>query len=114
LALAGWWAAPPLIERFFPSYVASIPAVRWSLLAGLVWSLAPIAQVLGSLKAWRSLAVFVAVAFAARWVFPWWLSQGEAPLEGVARGNLVAAVVAGLTSLVLVQRATAARPAEGT
>lgn len=110
LAVAGWWAAPPLIAHFFPRYVASIPAVRWSLLAGMLWSLSPIAAVLGSLKAWGSLATFVAVAMVARWVFPWWLSQSGDALAGVARGNVAAAALAGALSLVLVLRATAARP----
>ena len=112
LAVAGWFAAPPLIRAFFPNYAASIPAVRWSLLAGLLWSLTPAAQVLGSLKAWDSLAAFVAVAFVARWSFPWWLAQGESPLAGVAQGNVLAGAVAGVTALALVYRATASPRAE--
>ncbi len=88
---AGWLAAPPVIERFFPQYVASIPAVRWSLVAGLLWSVSPAAGVLGSLKAWRSLAVYVAVLVVARWFVPWILSGIYEPLEGVARGNVLAA-----------------------
>jgi O-antigen/teichoic acid export membrane protein len=109
LAVAGWLAAPPLIARFFPRYVASIPAVRWSLLAGLLWSVSPASHVLGSLKAWTSLAACVAVALVARWAFPWWLSHVQSPLEGVAQGNVAAAAVTGVVSLALVLRATAAR-----
>ena len=107
LALAGWLAAPPVIANFFPRYVASIPAVRWSLLAGLLWSLSPASSVLGSLKAWRSLAACVTAALVARWLFPWWLSHVWPPLEGVAVGNVVAAALTGGLSLVLVFRATA-------
>lgn len=110
MAVIGWWAAPPVITRFFPNYLASIPAVRWSLLAGLLWSFSPAAHVLGSLKAWGSLAVFVAIALVARWVFPWWLSQGGPALEGVARGNVLAAAVAGVCSLALVVNATRDAP----
>lgn len=110
VAVAGWLAAPPLILRFFPRYAASIPAVRWSLLAGLLWSVSPAAHVLSSLKAWTSLGLYVALALVARWVFPWWLSHGQAPLEGVARGNVLAAAVCGVISLLLVFRATGARP----
>jgi hypothetical protein len=66
--------------------------------------------VLGSLKAWGSLATFVAAAMAARWMFPWWLSQAGDPLEGVARGNVAAAALAGAVSVVLVLRATAGPP----
>jgi O-antigen/teichoic acid export membrane protein len=107
VAVAGWLAAPTVIERFFPRYLDSIPAVRWSLLAGLLWSLSPATQVLGSLKAWTSLAAFVGLSLGVRWMFPWWLAQGPAPLEGVARGNCVAAAVVGAFSLVLAFRATA-------
>jgi O-antigen/teichoic acid export membrane protein len=106
VAVAGWLLAPPLITRFFPQYMASIPAVRWSLLSGLAWSLAPAAQVLGSLKAWRSLAAYIALLLVARWTFPWLLSASGDPLAGVAQGNLVAAVVTGLVSMVLVWKAT--------
>lgn len=107
LALAGWMAAPPVIAGFFPRYQASIPAVRWSLLAGLLWSVSPASHVLSSLKAWTSLAACVGVAIVARWAFPWWLSQVHPPLEGVARGNAIAAAVSGAVSLLLVFRATA-------
>ena len=107
LALAGWLAAPTVIANFFPRYVASIPAVRWSLLAGLLWSVSPASSVLGSLKAWRSLAACVTAALVARWLFPWWLSHVWPPLEGVAVGNVVAAALTGGLSLVLVFRATA-------
>ena len=109
LAVAGWLAAPPLIAHFFPRYEASIPAVRWSLLAGLLWSVAPASHILGSLKAWSGLAGCVGVALVARWAFPWWLSRVQAPLEGVAQGNVVAAAVTGALSLALVLHATAPR-----
>jgi O-antigen/teichoic acid export membrane protein len=112
LAVAGWVAAPPVIERFFPAYVASIPAVRWSLLAGLLWCLSPAAHVLSSLKAWGSLAAFVGLALVVRWTFPWWLAQGDSALEGVALGNVAAAALVGAVSLILVYRATAERSRE--
>jgi O-antigen/teichoic acid export membrane protein len=106
VALAGWLAAPPAIVRFFPRYEASIPAVRWSLLAGLLWSVAPAAQVLGSLKAWRSLAAYVAAGLVVRWVCPWWLSRGGDALSGVAQGNALAGGVMAVAALVLVAGAT--------
>jgi O-antigen/teichoic acid export membrane protein len=106
VAAAGWLAAPPVIERFFPQYVASIPAVRWSLVSGLLWSVSPATNVLGSLKAWKSLAVYVAALVVARWWAPWTLSGLYEPLEGVARGNALAAGLVGVLSLVLVWGAT--------
>jgi O-antigen/teichoic acid export membrane protein len=112
LAVAGWLLAPAAIARFFPQYVASIPAVRWSLLSGLLWSLSPAAQVLGSLKAWPELAAYVALLLFSRWTFPWVLAGSYEPLEGVARGNLIAAAVTGAASLWLVHRATAPRSPE--
>jgi O-antigen/teichoic acid export membrane protein len=108
IAAAGWFAAPAAITRFFPQYVASIPAVRFSLLAGLAWSLAPAAQVLGSLKAWTSLGAYIGLLLATRWTFPWLLSADGDPLKGVALGNLVAALVTGAVSLILVFQATRA------
>lgn len=113
VALAGWIAAPAAILRFFPAYAASIPAVRWSLLAGLLWSVAPAAQVLGSLKAWRSLAVWVGAGLVVRWTGPWWLSQGGDPLGGVARGNALAAAVMAALALGLVAAATRGPQGEG-
>jgi O-antigen/teichoic acid export membrane protein len=110
VAAAGWVAAPPFIAQFFPRYVASIPAVRWSLLAGLLWSVSPASHVLSSLKAWSSLAACVGAALVARWAFPWWLSDVWPPLEGVAMGNVVAAALTGALSLALVLRATAQGP----
>jgi hypothetical protein len=110
LALAGGVAAPRLIAQFFPQYLASVPAVRWSLLAGVAWSLAPAAQLLGSLKAWRALWIYVALLVAARAAFPWLLARAYEPLAGVALGNLCAAGFAAVLTLVLVGRITAAGP----
>lgn len=106
VAVAGWLAAPPAIARFFPRYEASIPAVRWSLLAGLLWSVAPAAQVLGSLKAWRSLGAYVAAGLVVRWACPWWLSQGGDVLAGVARGNALAGALMAVLAVALVAGAT--------
>jgi O-antigen/teichoic acid export membrane protein len=106
VAIAGWLAAPPAIARFFPRYEASIPAVRWSLLAGLLWSVAPAAQVLGSLKAWRSLAAYVAAGLVVRWACPWWLSRGSDALSGVAQGNALAGALMAVLALALVTGAT--------
>jgi O-antigen/teichoic acid export membrane protein len=113
VAAAGWLVAPSVIERFFPQYVASIGAVRWSLVSGLVWSLSPATMVLGSLKAWRSLAFYVCLLLVTRSACPWVLSRAGDPLEGVARGNLLAAVLVGAVSLVLVRQAAAPRTPEG-
>jgi O-antigen/teichoic acid export membrane protein len=103
VAVAGWFAAPAVIAHFFPQYAASVPAVRWSLLSGWLAGLSPAAQVLGSLKAWRRLAVYIAFLLAARWTFPWVLSGRMEPLEGVALGNLCAAAATGVLVLVLVR-----------
>ncbi|HSD28667.1 MAG TPA: hypothetical protein VLL75_15300, partial [Vicinamibacteria bacterium] len=107
VAVAGWVLAPLVIGRFFPQYVASVTAVRWSLLAGLVWSLSPAATVLGCLKAWRSLALYVLLLLVSRFAIPWALSGGPDPLGGVALGNLLAAVVVGAASVILVRKAAA-------
>ena len=105
VAVLGWLAAPPAIERFFPQYVASVPAVRWSLVAGVLWGLTSLTTLFGSLKAWRSLALYIGVLLAARWTLPWLLSSRYEPLVGVARGNACAAAVVGGLSLVLAVRA---------
>jgi O-antigen/teichoic acid export membrane protein len=110
LAVAAGAVAAPLISRFLPQYEPSIPAVRWSLGAGLLWCLSPAATLLGSLKEWRSLAVYIGVVLVARWAFPWLLSAVYEPREGVARGNLLAAAVTGAVLLGLVHRATAEEP----
>jgi O-antigen/teichoic acid export membrane protein len=107
LAVVGWLAAPHLVTRFFPQYVASLPAVRWSLLAGVFWSVAPASNLLSSLKAWRSLWLYIALVVAARWTGPWLLSRVYEPLEGVALGNLVAAVLVAGFTWALVHRAGA-------
>lgn len=110
VAIAGWLAAPPAIVHFFPQYVASIPAVRWSVVAGLLGSVSPAAAALGSLKAWTSLSVYVGFLLVVRWAGPWLLSGVYGPLEGVARGNAIATALAAALCLVLVVRATRARP----
>jgi O-antigen/teichoic acid export membrane protein len=106
LAILGWLAAPPAIERFFPQYAASVPAVRWSLVAGVLWGLTSLTTLFGSLKAWRSLALYIGVLLAARWTLPWLLSGRSEALVGVARGNACAAAVVGSLSLFLAVRAT--------
>jgi O-antigen/teichoic acid export membrane protein len=113
IALAGWLAAPAAIGRFFPRYLASVPAVRLSLVAGLLWSVAPAAQVLGSVKAWGALSIFVGTLLVSRWALPWLLSRGGETLEGVARGNVAAASVMAVVSLGLVWRATASAELTG-
>ena len=110
LAALGWFAAPPVIERFFPLYAASVPAVRWSLVAGVLWSFTPIAAFLSSLKAWRSLALYIGALLITRWTFPYVLAGRGDPLAGVARGNACAAFVVGALSVALALRA--ARTAE--
>ncbi len=112
LAVAGWIVAPELIARFFPQYVASIPAVRWSLLAGLAWSFSPASQLLASSKAWRTLWLSIGLGAAARWMFPWLLSSVYEPLVGVALGNAVAAVFAGAVTVVLVRRVSSSSTRE--
>jgi O-antigen/teichoic acid export membrane protein len=111
VAILGWIVAPYAVTHFFPRYLPSLAAMRWSLLSGLLWSVSPAVQALGSLKAWRSLAVYIALLLSARWVFPWILSQASDPLEGVARGNVWAAAICAAAALLLVQRATARAPA---
>lgn len=106
IAFVGWWAAPTIVAAFFPQYTASIPAIRWSLWAGLFWSFTPATQALGTLKAWRALAVYVGLLLATRWSFPWIFSGRMDPVEGVALGNLVAAVVLAAASMILVANAT--------
>jgi len=105
LAVIGWYLAPPLVERFFPEYAAGVPAVRWSLVAGTLWGLSPTTTLLGSLKAWRSLALYIGALLVARWSFPYLLSDEGDPLLGVARGNACAALVVGAISLLLAWRA---------
>ncbi len=114
VAVLGWYAAPAAIERFFPQYGASIPAVRWSLVAGVLWGLTSLTTLFGSLKAWRSLALYVGVLLVARFTLPWLLSGRYEPLVGVALGNAWAAAVVGGLSLLLALRATRLQPGEGT
>jgi O-antigen/teichoic acid export membrane protein len=106
VAALGWTLAPAAITRYFPQYTGSIEAVRFALLAGILTSLSPATQVLGSLKAWPSLAATIGVTLAARWVFPWVLCDVYPPLEGVARGNVWASAVTSALSLGLVWHAT--------
>jgi O-antigen/teichoic acid export membrane protein len=110
VAALGWTLAPEVIGSFFPQYAGSVEAVRFSLLSGLLMSLSPATQVLGSLKAWPSLAVTIGVTLVARWAFPWVLSDVYPPLEGVARGNVWASAVTSALSLALVWRATGVHP----
>jgi O-antigen/teichoic acid export membrane protein len=112
MAVAGWLAAPRLIAQLFPQYTASIPAVRWSLLAGVVWSLSPASQLLASLKAWRWLWIYAGLLVVARGAFPWILARVYEPLPGVALGNLWAAVFAAAATLFIVHRVTAGSPRE--
>ena len=84
--------------------------MRFSLLSGLLLSVSPATQVLGSLKAWPSLALSIGVVLVARWAFPWVLSDVYPPLEGVARGNVWARRLTASLSLALVWRATGSPP----
>jgi O-antigen/teichoic acid export membrane protein len=109
VAALGWVLAPEVIGRYFPHYAGSLEAVRFSLVSGLLLSLSPATQVLGTLKDWSGLAVTIAVTLVARWIFPWVLSDLYPPLEGVARGNVWASAVTSALSLALVYRATGER-----
>lgn len=106
LAVVAWFVVPTAIARFFPQYVPSIAAVRWSLLSGTVAGLSAMTPFLGSLKAWPRLATYVFVLLVARGVFPWWLSGSGrySPLEGVAVGHLLATLVAAAVSIALLWR----------
>jgi O-antigen/teichoic acid export membrane protein len=112
LVVVGWLAAPVVIQHYFAQYAPSIPAVRWSLVAGLFWSVSPAAQVLGSVKAWRSLGIFIAFLVAARWSLPFLLSRSAEPLSGVARGNAWAAAATCILSFILVSRVRSPAPVE--
>jgi len=111
LAACGFALAPVVIERLFPHYAPSVPAVRWSLVAGTLWGLAPITTLLSTLKAWRRLGLYIAVLLVARWTFPWVLSSGGDPIVGVAKGNACAAALAGGLALLLARGAMRTRRA---
>ena len=85
--------APALISRFFPQYAASIPAVRWSLFAGLLVEPFPATQVLGSLKAWPRLAIYIGLLLAHALDFPLGpvgdvrAPRGRGPRQRLGRGD---------------------------
>ena len=93
LAVAGWLVAPAAHRAVLPAVRRLDP--RRALVAALrpLWGLSPAAQVLGSLKAWPQLAAYVAVTARRPLGLPLGALGRYEPLEGVARGNLVAAAV---------------------
>lgn len=97
---------PPLIARFFPTYVECIPALRWTAGAGVFCGAGIAVNALASLKAYRAMAWFVANRLIVLAVFPfaagWWCQT----LTGVAAGMAIAYAVDFCVVLWLVRSAT--------
>ncbi len=106
VVLLGWPLIPPVVAEWFPAYAPAVPAMRISLLTGLMLGFASGTTLLGSLKAWKLQYIYVGTFLAAKAFFPWYWSSGPDPVTGVAWGGLLAATVTAVVAVWVAYRAT--------
>lgn len=106
VVLLGWPLIPPVVAEWFPAYTPAVPAMRISLLTGLMLGFASGTTLLGSLKAWRLQYIYVGTFLAAKAFFPWYWSSGPDPVTGVAWGGLLAVTVTAVVAVWVAYRAT--------
>lgn len=111
VVVLGWPLITPVVAEWFPAYALAVPAMRISLLTGLMLAFASATTLLGSLKAWRLQYTYVGTFLVAKAIFPWYWSSGPDPVTGVAWGGLLAATVTALVAVCVAYRAT--HPAGG-
>jgi O-antigen/teichoic acid export membrane protein len=96
---------PPTVNGFFPAYTASIPAIQWTLVAGIFMGAGVAVNALASLKAQRSMMLFVAVRLLLCALLPWFGGRHYG-LTGVAAGLAAASAADFALSLLLIRSAT--------
>ncbi len=106
VVLLGWPLIPPIVAEWFPAYAPAVPAMRISLLTGLMLGFASGTTLLGSLKAWKLQYFYVGTFLAAKALFPWYWSSGPDPVTGVAWGGLLAASVTAVVAVAVAYLAT--------
>lgn len=95
VAAMGYYLLPPVVATLFPEYVASIPAVRWILLAGVFMGSTMGTGAALSTKAWRWMGLYTTTRVVASYGCPLLLLRVMAePLEAVALGYAVAQLLA--------------------
>ena len=98
---------PGVISGYFPKYSASIPAVRWAMLAGAFGGAGISGSALRSLKAWRWLSLLTAVRLSLAYALPFGFAQVmQSPLEGVAVGFALSELVSFVAGMWCVYAAT--------
>lgn len=103
----GYLLAPWAIETLAPQYVASVPAVRWALLSGVLMGALVSINALFSLKAWKLLILYAAVQVGATFMVPLvMLNWFGDPLEGVAAGFVIAHALTFVVGFLCIHRAT--------
>lgn len=109
-AIAGWFAVPLLIERFFPDYTAVIEATRIMLIAGVFLSFRTMTIVFNALKQWRYLYIFGLFFLLSRFASLAILTPLVGPLLGVTLGSVFSFFASALIIIGMVILAT--RPKE--
>lgn len=99
---------PWVVERLFPKYSASVPAVFWAALAAAFLSSQLFYAALTSLKAWSWLATYTIMTIGLSFVAPYALYcvLPTSPLISVTAGYAFAGVCTFVVGLVLTFRAT--------
>lgn len=81
-----WFAVGPMIEAWFPAYAASVPSLRWTLVAGLFHAASASMNALNSVKAWPAMACYAVVSLAGLYFLPAAGVSLSGTLESVAAG----------------------------
>ena len=95
-------ASPRAIAVFFPAYIDSVPAVRWTLIAGLFSGASISVNALNSLKAWRAMGTFTVAKMILLCLLPVAGVHVFQSIEGVALGIAGAHAVMFVLGLALV------------
>ena len=110
LLLIGWFVIPPLVDALIPAYTRSVPAMQVALLSGIALAAATCTTLLGVLKAWRSLYLYLAVLLVSKAIFTTIGSRHDDPILGVAIGSALSLLLSAGLSVWLVYRATHLKP----
>jgi O-antigen/teichoic acid export membrane protein len=95
----------PIIRNYFPNYIGSVEAARWSMVTGLFLGSQITLNAMFSLKAWRWLSVYVSLTLCLTSIFSLVLSMVYEPLLGVSMGFAIAQGLSFIICLMCTKRA---------
>lgn len=84
LSLACYWGMEPLVRRFFPAYIAGIPAAKIACLSSMLWVYLGVGSVIGVINKMGPYLIAMAASLLIIWCLGIYLVKSGYGIEGAA------------------------------